>query len=157
VSTFTSTAPNLVGENGNAGGFPVTPQVLVVPGVVLGVELGPLQVNPGGNTETFELLPTSSAYTIPSINGTPDDQYGAVPITFRNLGALQVNPPFPTSTTTVLSAQREPEQRVAEPSQPFLCTTESYLSGTEATSKLPKCVQNILFTPSKKLNDLLRN
>jgi len=157
AATFNSTAPNLVGENGNAGGFPVTAQDIVVPGVVLGVELGPLQVNPGGNTETFELLPTSIAYTVPSINGTPNDQYGAVPITFRNLGALQVNPPFPSSGATLPSVQREPEQRVAEPSQPFLCTTESYLSGTEATSKLPKCVQNILFTPSKKLNDLLRN
>jgi filamentous hemagglutinin family protein len=155
--TFNSTGPNLVGENGNAGGFPVTPQVLVVPGVVQGVELGPLQVNSGGTTETFQLLPTSVAFTIPAVNGTSTDQYAVTPITFRNLGALQVNPPFPTSTTTVLSAQREPEQRVAEPSQPFLCTTESYLSGTEATSKLPKCVQNILFTPSKKLNDLLRN
>jgi hypothetical protein len=90
--TFTISGKNLVGQNGNLGGFPADPSNIVVPGGVIGVQVGPLQNN-GGLTKTFALLPGSLAINASGAGATTSDQRGVAAVGVRDIGAFEFVPP----------------------------------------------------------------
>jgi len=84
--TFTANGYNLVGVNGNAGGFPTTSSDIVLSGAI-GTAIAPLSNN-GGNTETFALVANSPAIDAGNNTGSPStDQRGALRGGFGGLNA----------------------------------------------------------------------
>jgi hypothetical protein len=160
---FTIAGKNLVGQNGNLGGFPADPSNIVVPGAVIGVQVGPLQNN-GGPTETFALLPGSLAINASGAGATTSDQRGVAAVGVRDIGAFEFVPPVvpvvPVSgEVLVLTAElgrflTQEEERLLF--QPYLCVGEVLLA--EAPSpELPACVQSVNVRQGGELFDLLRN
>ena len=162
---FTITGRNLVGENGDLGGFPADPSNLVVPGAVIGVQVGPLGSN-GGPTQTFALLPGSLAIDASGAGATPADQRGVAAVGVRrDIGAFEYVPPVGVSPGGVplppfiapgfLGSFLTPEQERFL-AQPYLCVGEVALEGVERPP-LPDCVQAVNVRPGEVLWDFLRN
>jgi len=169
--TFTISGKNLVGQNGNLGGFPADPSNIVVPGGVIGVQVGPLQNN-GGLTETFALLPGSLAINASGAGATTSDQRGVAAVGIRDIGAFEFVPPvvppvvpvppvtvapggepLPLSVALGRLLTQEQERLLF---QPYLCVGEVLLPGAPPPP-LPACVQSVNVRPSGELFDLLRN
>jgi filamentous hemagglutinin family protein len=159
--TFTISGKNLVGQNGNLGGFPANPSNIVVPGGVIGVQVGPLQNN-GGLTETFALLPGSLAINASGAGATTSDQRGVAAVGVRDIGAFEFVPPVVpvvTGEVLVLTAElgrflTQEEERLLF--QPYLCVGEVLLAGAPSP-ELPACVQSVNVRQGGELFDLLRN
>ncbi|WAS06707.1 right-handed parallel beta-helix repeat-containing protein [Gloeomargaritales cyanobacterium VI4D9] len=169
--TFTISGKNLVGQNGNLGGFPADPSNIVVPGGVIGVQVAPL-ANNGGFTETFALLPGSLAVNASGAGATASDQRGVAAVGVRDIGAFEspfsVAPAVPpvvlgvpvvTGEVLVLTAElgrflTQEEERLLF--QPYLCVGEVLLAGAPSP-ELPACVQSVNVRQGGELFDLLRN
>ncbi len=85
---FNSQGNNLVGQNGNAGGFQMIASDIIVPGAIA-AQIGTL-ANNGGTTQTHAVLPGSRAIDASGANATTTGQDGnAIAGTARDIGAYE--------------------------------------------------------------------
>ncbi|MCY7390384.1 MAG: hypothetical protein LH647_02440, partial [Leptolyngbyaceae cyanobacterium CAN_BIN12] len=89
VGTFTSLGNNLVGQNGNAGGFTRVPSDILVPGAIA-TQIGSL-ANNGGTTQTHAVLIGSAAIdgANPATATTTGQNGNAIAGTARDIGAYE--------------------------------------------------------------------